>query len=360
MEEKKESISYIKNLAKESAATLNELLKNVAACLDIQSLSDKIPEAMCQSMDNLLFCCVILAPVTKKGNVVFNARAKNISEGFLQAYSAEIISKGLNNKDQKTPSVDKELNLDCMRFCTESDQLCAIAKIPLFKDNREEGIIYLGSNIRDNFDDSETLFSNIAAQILLGINNITLYTAVEQMAINDGLTGIFNRRTLNERMSQMGHDAENNKTPLSAALFDIDHFKGFNDTYGHACGDVVLQKLASILDEAADKYGGIAARYGGEEFVLAFPDCDKEKCQKILEETKENIDKATVEYDGKTLSVSVSIGYSTYPEIRKSSNELLGCADSAMYYAKEHGRNQIKCDGPDVDEFEAGRKRQHK
>ncbi len=335
--------------------TQNEILLGVTTCLDIQSLADKVPDVLCDSMENVNFCSIILAPTSKKGNLVYNAKAKSVSGDFLKEFTSQVINKGLSSKDSKDIMIDKELADPCYEALGEEDKLAVVAKIPLFNDRKEVGIIYCGSGIQDNFDESESLLKNIAAQVILGINNIQLYYAIRQMAVNDGLTGILNRRSLNEHLAEFGQNAEKLKSHLSVALFDIDHFKGFNDTYGHACGDLVLQKIAGIIDKIADKNGGIAARYGGEEFVLAFPDCDADRCQKILEDTKNSIDKMVVEYEEQKLSVHVSIGFSSYPEIRTNTNELLGRADASMYFAKEHGRNQIKRDGKDVDEFEAGR-----
>ncbi len=332
--------------------TQNEILKNVSTCLDIKALADTVPDVMCESMENLLFCCVLLSPASKKGNPIYNAKAKKISGNFMKSFTSMVIENGLNALDKKGIGIDKKLEDDCYRDLSLDDNLAVVAKIPLFDENGEEGIIYCGSNIQDNFDESISLLENIGAQVMLGINNIKLYYAVQQMAIKDGLTGIFNRRSLNEQLAEYGNRAEDEGLELSVALFDIDHFKGFNDTYGHACGDVVLQKLAEILEEAADKYSGIAARYGGEEFVLAFLSCGKDMCKQILDEVKAKIDSTVVEYDGQQLSVRVSVGFSSYPELRPSTNELLGRADAAMYYAKEHGRNNIKCDGRDVEEFE--------
>ena len=335
--------------------TQNEILLGVTTCLDIQSLADKVPEVLCDSMENVNFCSIILAPTSKKGNFVYNAKAKSISGDFLKEFTSTVINKGLSSKDSKEISIDKELAAPCYKELGEDDKLAVVVKLPLFNDKKEVGIIYCGSGIQDNFDESESLLKNIAAQVILGINNIQLYYAIRQMAVNDGLTGIFNRRSLNEHLAEFGQKAEKEKTSLSVALFDIDHFKGFNDTYGHACGDLVLQKIAGIIDKIADRNGGIAARYGGEEFVLAFPECDADRCEKILIDTKAAIDKMVVEYEEQKLSVHVSIGYSSYPSIRKNTNELLGRADTAMYFAKEHGRNQIKRDGSDVEEFESER-----
>lgn len=136
---------------------------------------------------------------------------------------------------------------------------------------------------------------------------------------------------------------------LTVAMFDIDHFKHINDTYGHLVGDEVIKAIAHMAYEKVEGPDlGFICRYGGEEFVLVFPDCELAKALPVIEELHKEIATTTVEAYDQKVSMNVSIGVSSYPALCKDVDQLIKRADWSMYYAKEHGRGQIKVDGPDV------------
>ena len=138
---------------------------------------------------------------------------------------------------------------------------------------------------------------------------------------------------------------------LTVALFDIDKFKRINDTYGHLVGDEVIKKIASITAHAIEETElGFICRYGGEEFVIALPDMSVEQALPIIQKLHTEIATTAVEAYGHVVTMNVSIGVSAYPELCDDVNQLIKRADWSMYYAKEHGRGQIKVDGPDVTE----------
>ena len=129
---------------------------------------------------------------------------------------------------------------------------------------------------------------------------------------------------------------------------DIDNFKGFNDTYGHAFGDIVLTKLAELLGQCAGKNEGISARYGGEEFVAVFPNKDMNTVYEVIADLQETINNTSLDYSGTPVSIHVSIGISSYPETAPTPETILNRADAAMYYAKRNGKNQITKDSDEV------------
>ena len=161
------------------------------------------------------------------------------------------------------------------------------------------------------------------------------------ISIRDPLTGLYNRAYFQERLEQRYAHARKSNAPLSAILFDIDHFKNINDEYGHGFGDVVLVDFANILKTKTPKKD-IAGRYGGEEFVLILANCDSEKAMGIAE----SIRCACASYafsDRKIcVRVTLSAGVASLPEAEVDKpNELLSLADQALYQAKESGRNRV-------------------
>jgi len=161
-------------------------------------------------------------------------------------------------------------------------------------------------------------------------------------AVRDPVTGLFNRQYLDETLARELRRARRRRAPLSLIMLDIDHFKIFNDTWGHAAGDEVLKALGKLL-RATMRGSDIACRYGGEEFVLVLPDTDLAIALQSVERICREIKRKRCSYRGQTLpSIAVSAGIAQYPRHGALSAELLRAADEAMYAAKRAGRDRIE------------------
>jgi two-component system cell cycle response regulator len=174
------------------------------------------------------------------------------------------------------------------------------------------------------------------------------------MSQTDGLTGLDNRRHLNERIEEMFQQAERLNEPFSLVMCDLDKFKSVNDTYGHQAGDEVLKQLARILKEEAREIDRVG-RYGGEEFMLLLRGTVLDAAVTFAERVRKRIEGHTFTFDGGTLTRTASFGVSGLPHPKiNQSDALVRTADDALYVAKETGRNRvIRFDG---DEFNAHQK----
>jgi diguanylate cyclase (GGDEF)-like protein len=174
---------------------------------------------------------------------------------------------------------------------------------------------------------------------------------LRHMSQTDGLTGLDNRRHLNERIEEMFQHALRLNEPFSLVMCDLDKFKSVNDTYGHQAGDEVLKQLARILKEEAREIDRVG-RYGGEEFMLLLPGTVLDAAVTFAERVRKRIEANTFTFDGGTLRRTASFGVSGWPHPKiKESDTLVRTADDALYVAKETGRNcVIRFDG---DEFNA-------
>ncbi len=160
-----------------------------------------------------------------------------------------------------------------------------------------------------------------------------------QKAITDAMTGMWNKRCFEDTIQE--YIAEGRR--FAIAVSDIDKFKRFNDTYGHAAGDFVLIETAKKMQAFARPATEDGAyRYGGEEFVLLFPDTGAEEAAEIVEEYRAAMEFSTHDYDGQTMNVTVSVGLAEYPRDGRSYKEVFEHADKALYAAKEGGRNQVR------------------
>jgi two-component system, cell cycle response regulator len=161
------------------------------------------------------------------------------------------------------------------------------------------------------------------------------------ISLTDGLTGIDNRRSLEQRLHEMFEHSYRLHEPISCVMCDIDHFKKVNDTYGHQVGDEVLKQFASILKTEAREIDRVG-RYGGEEFLLLLPGTVLDSAVTFAERLRQCVEEHTFSYDGGTLKRTMSCGVASWPHPRVADAEaMLRAADDALYVAKELGRNRV-------------------
>lgn len=345
-----ESANRQVNKANAEMKVQNEVLKYVSSTIEQTELLKKASQSLRDSMD-LKFCVVAMFDVSDENKLVYSESHSGISDEFMEYMKDCILVRDtakLSLLDRI--HIDKAMHKLYSTALKQQDELAVIISVPVTGENGIEGIIVCGHERQDYFDESKTVFENIAAQLLMAGKNAKLYAQVQQMAIRDGLTGLYNRRQLNLLVDQFGKTAVSEGTPITAVLMDIDNFKRFNDTYGHAFGDKVLTVLAKIVDNCAQNSGdkAISARYGGEEFVMVFPNKGMEETYQIVSALQEEINRTTLDYSGKPVSIHVSIGISSYPETAERPEAILNRADAAMYHAKQTGKNRITKDSDEV------------
>jgi diguanylate cyclase (GGDEF)-like protein len=188
--------------------------------------------------------------------------------------------------------------------------------------------------------DNETFLKQVADQIAIGVTNARLYRRVERQATSDGLTGLVNHRTGQEKLSEQLRIAERYSKHLSVVMIDVDHFKSINDTYGHPVGDTVLKSVAHVIKRDCRDVD-IAVRYGGEEFMLILPEINQEGALVVAERLRKTLSRESIAHDNVQLSVTASLGVSSYPDDATSQHMLLELADKALYLSKRLGRNQV-------------------
>ncbi|MBN3885534.1 MAG: histidine kinase N-terminal 7TM domain-containing protein [Nostoc sp.] len=169
----------------------------------------------------------------------------------------------------------------------------------------------------------------------------TLQVQLQEQAMRDGLTGLFNRRYFDEIFPKKLIRAMRDSEQVALIIMDIDYFKNINDTFGHQTGDRVIQVFADILRDYSDSQN-IVCRYGGEEFVLALPGLTQEKAFEFAEQIRLSFQAACLESGDKEIHTTVSGGVAVFPDHGKTTDELLQVVDQALYAAKLHGRNCIK------------------
>ncbi len=214
--------------------------------------------------------------------------------------------------------------------------------LPLTVEGEILGSISLNSDQPNAFDAQDLQFlSVIGYQIAATLKHFQRFSSIKNIAAYDTLTGLFNRRSFEERLGVEAQKSFYGGTPLSLVMVDIDLFKRVNDTFGHTEGDQVLGKISSLLKTSVRKKDTVA-RYGGEEFILILPEAGLEESFTIAERIRRLVESTVFEVGGAQVNLTLSMGISNFPSHRaKSKEELVKMADQALYDAKRGGRNRV-------------------
>lgn len=217
--------------------------------------------------------------------------------------------------------------------------------LPLYKDYMilpikiEERLIgYLVANGFKEGDKEK--FYILTQQFLLGIKRAVLYQEVQELAITDSLTRIFNRRYYLERFAEELERSRKFKYKFSCLMIDIDYFKSYNDRYGHIVGDAVLREISQTIQEKIRQID-LLGRYGGEEFIIILSETDKDLANQAAQRIRQAIEYKPIRAYDEELKITVSIGISTFPEDGQDVETLIDRSDAALYRAKETGRNRV-------------------
>ena len=230
---------------------------------------------------------------------------------LLKKYTDQVITKGAGWTNELT-------------FKTKNDKLVLteVSSSKIIIDNQN----YFISMVRDI-----SFRKQIEAQLRL-------------FSFTDGLTGVANRRKLDEYTNIEWRRAIRYELPISVIMIDIDYFKLYNDTYGHQQGDICLKTVASVIQKSLIRPGDFCARYGGEEFIVLLPDTDEKGSLHIANKIDSNLANEKIEHCKSDINafVTVSMGLaSTVPTLKTTSSQLISKADQALYQAKREGRNKV-------------------
>jgi diguanylate cyclase (GGDEF)-like protein len=212
--------------------------------------------------------------------------------------------------------------------------------LPLLMHDRALGTLILGAKRRHAFGDAvRPTLEVLASHLAVSLSNARMVHKLETMATTDGLTGLLNKRSIVETGTQKIAAATRFDRKLAVLVVDIDLFKKVNDTHGHDVGDLVIRGLGDILGRQK-RTTDVVARFGGEEFVVLCEQTDEKGAMLLAERIREELGKTVFRTSSTALSVSCSIGVSTFPEAGASWDALFKAADDALYVSKRSGRNR--------------------
>ncbi len=215
--------------------------------------------------------------------------------------------------------------------------------VPMIAQGEALGMLYLSSlESGTAIEAKQQLAFTVAEHISLALANIKLREKLESQSIRDPLTGLFNRRYMEESLDREIQRCDRKQQPLGIIMLDVDHFKRFNDTFGHEAGDSVLKELGEFLQKYV-RGSDIACRYGGEEFTLILPEGSLEVTSKRAEQLREGIKHLHLKYRHEPIGqITLSLGVASFPEHGMTGQAVIREADAALYRAKREGRDAVR------------------
>ena len=326
----------------------NTIVNAAAKALDLKKLLEYLTEATMVSMKLDFVSFLILTDEEGEERFEYSSRytkASSVAKSNLERMETRSFAEAyVKNGAIVEISRDANQNIDEL----SGTNINSMNITPAVINENSMGLYMLGSINENAFLNNEAFLKSLFNHISLAINNAILYSRMRTMAVKDGLTGIYNRRYFNSIYQSIIHRCIRNQSPLTIILFDIDKFKGINDTYGHIFGDEVIRYCGQTALRYGRKYNGLPVRYGGEEFIIVFPKKSTAETESIMQELHTEIKTHVFHMEEKNIGINISIGIASYPENCRNTEELLNAADNAMYASKKNGRGRITIYNKDI------------
>ncbi|MFH1619934.1 MAG: GGDEF domain-containing protein [bacterium] len=217
----------------------------------------------------------------------------------------------------------------------------SVMVIPLRVLQRTAGFIRLSSMEAGLFQGEDLRTADLLATLAaLSMENSYLYSRIQELAIRDGLTGLFTHRAFQQHLQEEVLRSGRSQVPFSMIMCDIDHFKRYNDTFGHQAGDAVLKMVSAVLVKNTREVDFVA-RYGGEEFAVILPAFKPDMASAAAEQIRRDMENEPFVFEGNRTNVTMSFGVAGYPKDAITASQLVRFADERLYRAKESGRNRV-------------------
>ncbi|MCX7995938.1 MAG: diguanylate cyclase, partial [candidate division WOR-3 bacterium] len=318
------------------------IAQSLVSTLELDDVLKKILDVICKNFgyEN---CAILL--VDKDTNELYIRASSGYPEYVAKNTRLSIDKKegitgyvAATGKPYYVPDVSK-----CPFYVMGKKTIKSEAAIPLIVRGNVIGVLDIESEKLDAFKENDIkMLSVFASQAAVAIENARLYNETKEMSLTDSLTRIANRRHFDLILENEIKRGRGYARYVSLAMIDLDHFKDFNDKYGHLAGDQLLISIASKLKSTV-RDTDLVARYGGEEFAIIFPETPNNAALKVCERVRQAIENnyITLKKFGK-VGTTISVGVATYPQSAQNAQELIKKADLALYRAKKLGRNRVE------------------
>lgn len=346
----------IKNLVfiNNELSVVHEVALTVSSSLELKEITTNILSGVKELVKSEV--CCLFAYDKNDSNLSMVDYIKSAEMEINIETMTNVINKFVDSNDENNRKMESFVvgyiknDKDLKDFNESCENLRAMIYQPLIFNNEYKGCLLIASERANRFT-KEQLYTldTLANQAVVAMENARLYKEVKIKSIKDGLTGLYNQRYFFDVLDKLstnclncGKQACEKCIRTGLVIFDIDHFKKINDTYGHQSGDKVLKDIADIIRNSV-RNKDILSRYGGEEFTIILPDTEPKYAYNVAERIRKQVESTTfTTLDGTEIKVTISGGVSHYPDNAENGASLLAYADRAMYMeAKRKGRNKI-------------------
>ncbi|MCX5712326.1 MAG: sensor domain-containing diguanylate cyclase [Candidatus Omnitrophica bacterium] len=324
-------------------------LKDIIEQINQNFSLEKICEQLCCLVFELIsggrgLCVLYLVDERSQRLKVFTAK-KEDEELVIKAKEGDIFDFWVLR--HTSPLIVEDARKD-FRFDPEKLKSQAVRPVlslisaPFVSENRLLGILRLDSQHPNFYTQDDLRFLATICELgAVAIENGELFQKTQDLAIHDGLTRLYVKGYFMERLKEECARAMRDNTDLSLLMLDIDFFKDYNDKFGHTAGDLVLIRLARVLEDQLKQYDPIISRFGGEEFCIILPRCDSARALQIAEDIRLKVEKNKITLRRQETQITASLGVASFPVNAAEENELILQADKALYEAKQKGRNKV-------------------
>lgn len=322
-------------------AALNRVAAAITSSLGLQQVLDEVMRCAIEFTGSRASCVAFFDQATGEFR---DWMTRGLSERFVRnmafrcgGLADEAFSSGRHVLSNDLPGTRHRLSR-----LTRDEGIRSFLCLPLIVQEQRLGVLYVYRDDRPDFGADEIdLLATFAHFAAGAISNARLHARMTDLAQMDGLTGLHNRRSFDERLGGELERSARYGHGFALLMFDVDHFKRVNDSHGHQAGDAVLQFLADLLLRQARSRVDLAARFGGEEFVVLLPETGADGALLVAERIRTELESAAIAIPaGTTIGVTASIGICCYPDSGDSVAKLVENADRALYAAKQQGRNR--------------------
>jgi len=318
--------------------------KITGASFDPERTYSTIHEAACQLMPCEAFSISILDESKKEIEAVYlydrEGRSPSVRIPASQGLSGHIIASGKPLLIHDYLESEQMQEIHVIHF-GHSDHIRAFIAVPMILGNKVVGMLSSQSYLPHKYTTQDRqMLEVLAAHAAVAIDNSHLFAQIQQLAITDSLTGVYNRRYFFDAAQLEFHRSTRYRRPLSIIMVDLDNYKTINDVHGHLIGDLALKDFSKLLTDHI-RETDILGRYGGDEFSILLPETDKNQAMEIAERLKELVSKTQIIIDQTRFYTTISVGVSSINDRVTNFSQLLLSADMALYDAKKGGRNRV-------------------
>ncbi|MDD5655372.1 MAG: sensor domain-containing diguanylate cyclase [Candidatus Omnitrophica bacterium] len=352
-----EKINTINNRLKNSGDIYNALGQKIIRYDNLKNITQELSQSLsldtiCQDIAEFTFSliasnkgtCLLYLIDTKNQNLSLFASRKENKELVIKAKEGDIFDRWVLRHASAllVEDISKDFRFDLEKIQEEHLRpFYSLISAPLISQDKMLGIIRLDSMETAGYTQDDLRFLTTISELgAVALENATLFQRTQELAIKDSLTALYTKGYFMDRLAEEFKRSVYQNVPLALLMIDIDHFKEYNDKFGHTAGDIILKEISFLISNFLKKQHTIACRFGGEEFCLLLCEVDKKSAVKHADELRALIEEKKIVLRRQKMNVTVSIGIAAFPQDCRNEEELVYNADSALYQAKQKGRNK--------------------